>query len=181
MRKKPAVSRHAKWILKMGKAGIRYKHIAARVHTNARHIRAFLHRNGIVLPPYSFAGANNPRWKGGRILDKSGYVLLYMPDYAGRNYLGYVREHRWVMENFLGRMLLPNEVVHHLNRDKQDNRIENLRLFVSNGAHLKIELDGKVPHWTRRGIARMRAGIALSAKKRRADTHILSARDVRQW
>lgn len=64
----------------------------------------------------------------GRYLTSAGYVLLRMPDHPNAM-KGYVLEHRWVMEQKLGRSLLSSEVVHHINGVKDDNRPENLHLW----------------------------------------------------
>lgn len=52
-----------------------------------------------------------------------------------------VREHRLVMAEHLGRQLLPAEIVHHINEDDNDNRLENLQL-VTRSEHIAIHKKG---------------------------------------
>jgi hypothetical protein len=80
------------------------------------------------------AGEKNHFWKGGRKTDR-GYTLIHVPKHPFANKQGYVYEHRLVMEKHLGRYLRPEEVPHHINGNRSDNRIENLQLFDGNGRH----------------------------------------------
>ncbi len=80
---------------------------------------------------YQFADSN-PKWKGGKVNHGKGYVLVHSPDHpkvAGR-VSKYMMEHILVMEAHLGRFLYPNETVHHKNGIRNDNRLDNLELWV---------------------------------------------------
>lgn len=76
----------------------------------------------------------NPQWKGGK-KQNEGYVLIKCHEHPYKNISNYVFEHRIVMEKHLGRYLTVEEVVHHINGIKNDNRIENLMLFPNDSAH----------------------------------------------
>ena len=47
-------------------------------------------------------------------------------------------EHRIIMERHIGRKLSDIEVVHHINGNKRDNRIENLQLLPDRATHNRI-------------------------------------------
>ena len=72
-------------------------------------------------------------------LTKSGYVKIYKPKHKySPTKKGWILEHRYIVEKFLKRQLKSGEVVHHINEDKQDNKIENLMLFKNNKEHTKF-------------------------------------------
>lgn len=68
--------------------------------------------------------------------DQNGYIKLWLPDHPNAGH-GRVLEHRWVMEQQLGRFLETAEHVHHINGMKDDNRPENLEL-ISNSEHGRV-------------------------------------------
>lgn len=67
------------------------------------------------------SGKFHPMYKGGWI--QNGYKYLSID---GRD----IAEHRYLMEQHLGRNLKVSEVVHHINEDKLDNRIDNLQIMT---------------------------------------------------
>jgi hypothetical protein len=83
-----------------------------------------------------FRSKKNP---AGRRFSSTGYVLLTqnaiaMEDMATFDIMrgkgGFISEHRWVMAKFLGRPLTSNEMVDHMDGNKQNNDLSNLRLYV---------------------------------------------------
>lgn len=74
------------------------------------------------------SGELNPNYNGGRYIDEHGYVLILIPG-PGRSQ--YQFEHRMIMERYLGRKLTNDEIVHHKNKIKHDNRIENLQVMTN--------------------------------------------------
>ena len=81
-------------------------------------------------------GEKNLAWKGGKVIH-AGYIYIYNPGHPFCNKQGYCFEHRLVMEKSIQRYLAPIEVVHHINKNPSDNKIENLKLFSNHSEHLK--------------------------------------------
>ncbi len=76
-------------------------------------------------------GASNGNWRGGTIKHRAGYVLRRVPTHPkAKTANGYILEHVLVMEELLGRYLVDGENVHHKNGVKDDNRPENLELWI---------------------------------------------------
>ena len=66
----------------------------------------------------------------GRIVTPQGYILLLKPNHPNADSRGYVSEGRYKIANKLSRILRSNEVVHHKNGIKDDNRLSNLKLMT---------------------------------------------------
>mgnify|MGYP000491684111 CR=1 FL=1 len=105
----------------------------------AKAVMAEMRAAGMINMP---KGEQNHRWAGG-VSRANGYINL-------RKGARYIPEHRLVMEEHLGRRLRTDEVVHHINHDKTDNRIENLQV-MSRAEHIDEHRDDLVAGLRRAG------------------------------
>lgn len=90
--------------------------------------------NPSLTAPAKFPDSNKSPTKGPR---QPSYKYIKI-----RTATGCKDEHRLVMEAHLGRKLLPSEVVHHLNGDGKDNRLENLELLTLSEHTRRHRLNG---------------------------------------
>jgi endogenous inhibitor of DNA gyrase (YacG/DUF329 family) len=65
-------------------------------------------------------GKNHPMWNGGVSISTDGYLRRSDDKFV----------HRHLIELKIGRKLTNNEVIHHINRNRQDNRLENLVIMT---------------------------------------------------
>lgn len=86
-------------------------------------------------------GKRSFHWKGGRMKNKFGYIQVWRPEHENASKSGYVLEHRLIMSDFLGRKLLRNELVHHIDGNKINNILSNLKL-ISIGKHTTLHFKG---------------------------------------
>lgn len=81
-------------------------------------------------------GKKSHSWKGG-IISNGEYIYIYKPFHPLAN-KKYVKRANLIMEKYLGRYLKPGEIVHHIDKNKLNDSIENLELFPNKSEHTRF-------------------------------------------
>ncbi len=158
--------------------GMTYEDLAQALGTTHKVVYSAAKRLELGGRSRAAAPERNRFWQGGYQVDKHGYVLVRMPRHHEANHLGYVRVHRWVMEQQLGRPLTSEEVVDHQDRDTSNNDPSNLRLFPNNAEHLRVTVTGRKQvspderaELTRQAVLRARRRVAATLAALESDAH----------
>ena len=72
----------------------------------------------------------------------NGYIAIYMPEHHRAFDNGCIYEHILVAEKMLGRELLPEECVHHKDKDRTNNSEDNMMVFTTNEDHVAFHAGG---------------------------------------
>lgn len=143
--------------------GLSIETIARKLEVSPSKIRTELVRQSIPRRGQgSRLGSRNNNWSGGK-KTSHGYILIYKPDHPHATSQGYAAEHRIVMEQLLGRYLEPQEVVHHIDENKQNNNPENLKLYPSESEHQR-HAHGAGLNLSKAELARLYVEKGLSAQ-----------------
>ena len=130
MAQKPLNLQKVQRIYQLFESGSMIGEIVAQVSTNRESVRQYLlkkytpeQKRAIVRKNIRWLkGQDSPNWKGGREVTKNGYVVLWLSRKEK------ILEHRKLMEEHLGRKLTRSEIIHHINGNNSDNRLQNLEL-----------------------------------------------------
>lgn len=82
-------------------------------------------------------GSSTSQWNGGVQRRRGRRYLLVAKDHPMATKSGYVADYRLAMSEALGRPLLEDEHVHHIDLDQTNNQLSNL-VVLSRSAHMRL-------------------------------------------
>lgn len=173
------MNENTRTILRLSDGQRTAQEIAEHLGLSARYVRKVVLRHDAPrLPRGARPGQANHQYGVGRRIDRSGYAVVSAPPdhpYArprpDRPGGKLIYEHRLVMEQVLGRHLLPSETVDHIDGLTLHNSPDNLRVFASNAEHLRATLSGAPHRMSPQGRDSRRARHRPDAAPTRVDMH----------
>jgi len=132
------------------------KQTCSRSCTNKKNYLVWKKRNPYIPKERANQkGSNSPTWKGGKIIDYTGYIRIKNHNHPFSNSKGqnYMFEHRLVMEKWLRenkpdseflveldgeKYLKPEVIVHHIDSNRSNNNIKNLLCFNNKKEHISF-------------------------------------------
>ncbi len=118
-------------------------------HLCCKHYQRFMKYGDTSINKRLIKGDKHPNFKTGTSISTGGYIYERCDGHPRATKQGYyVFQHILVMEKYLKRYLQSDEVVHHKNHIKTDNRIENLELMTKKQHSKEHTNNGDFnPHW----------------------------------
>jgi hypothetical protein len=130
---RPVGSKNVKWDREQlynlyHRQGLNSNQVGERLGATGSAVRIAMYKLGIPTRTLSEAtkGERHYAWKGGITKTSTGYIEVYMPNHHRADRRGHVKQHVLEWEKVHNRKLRKDEVIHHLNGIKTDNRPENL-------------------------------------------------------
>lgn len=122
-------------------AGCKFTRTIKKTRTDEEKRNEFLHRSAALkgrklseaqkklISERNSCNYNGLNGYGHTKAHNGGYILVYVPKHPRAHKDGYQMLHTVLMEREIGRYLYDDEVVHHINHNRKDNRICNLMLM----------------------------------------------------
>lgn len=112
--------------------------LATRTHGSRGHLKGAPQR--YILGHYNKnrMGNKSSSWKGGRFIARNGYVYKYAPDHPNKTKLGYVMEHRMIVESVIDGLLADTVDVHHVDGNRSNNNKSNLVACENRAYHMVL-------------------------------------------
>jgi len=112
------------------------------------HIGKEIQKGQHLSPKTEFKkGQPCPNFKG--FINVAGYIYIYQPKNHRATKNGYVKRSILVAEKTFNHSLKDNEIVHHINKNKSDDRPQNLIIMTRN-KHMALHKNSKGYKWTKK-------------------------------
>jgi hypothetical protein len=110
-------------------------------------------------------GSQHPKWNHNCLISSTGYKLIRVgKEHPLGDPNGYCKEHNLIICSAIGKILKKNEIVHHINGDKLDNRLKNLKIMTIS-EHNKIHNKQNFRNAKGQFIGKNRAGRLLDGRE----------------